>query len=51
MDSGRLVVFASIIFVMISSLNGRAEDEPFLHIWEVQIPVMAHLAVSMDGTL
>ena len=51
MDSGRLVVFASIIFVMISALNARAEDEPFFHTWEVQIPVMAHLAVSMDGTV
>ena len=51
MDSGRLVVFASIILIMISSLNGRADDEPFFHTWEVQIPVMAHLAVSMDGTV
>ena len=51
MNSGRLVILTTIILIILSPLNGKAKEEPIFHTWEVQIPVMAHLAVSMNGTV
>ncbi len=46
-----LVLLASILILILFSFDANAEDEPFFHTWEEQIPVMAHLAVSMNGTV
>ncbi len=46
-----LVLLASILILILFSFDANAEDEPFFHTWEEQIPIMAHLAVSMNGTV
>ena len=45
------VLLASIILLILVPFDGKAEEEPIFHTWEEQIPVMAHLAVSMNGTV